>query len=63
MKSIKRETAGEDLIKIIHDSGLTQKEVAEKTELTEATISKVINGQRPNSLTLYKINQYLSSVE
>ncbi len=61
MKTIKRETAGEDLLKIIHENGLTQKEVAEKSELTEATVSKIIGGQKPNALTLLKLNNYLVS--
>jgi len=59
MDKIKRETAGEDLLKIIYENGLTQKEVAEKSGLTEQTISKVISGQKPNSLTLHKLNNYI----
>jgi len=59
MKTIQRETASEDLLKFIHQSGLTQKEVAEKSGLTEQTISKVMAGQRPNTMTLFKLNNYL----
>lgn len=60
MNIIKRETASEDLLKFIYEKGLTQKGVAESTELSEQTISRIIGGQKPNALTLLKLNNYLA---
>jgi len=63
MEPIKRENAGDDLLKFIHDKRITQKQIAEKCDLTEATISRIINGLHiPNRMTLLKINKYLSGL-
>ncbi len=61
MKSIKRETAGEDLLNFIDEKGLTQKSIAEKSGLTEQTISKIVYGKKPNALTLMKLNRFIAS--
>jgi len=63
MYKINRETAGEDLMKFIFKKGLTQKKIAEGSGLTEITISRIISGKTPNSMTLFKLNQYLSNFE
>ena len=60
MKDIKRETASEDLLGVIIDRGLTQKQIAKGSGLTEQTISKIVSGKKPNILTTTKINRYLS---
>lgn len=37
---------GEHLKSLINEKGITQKELAEKTELTEAAVSRYIKGDR-----------------
>lgn len=40
----------------LHESGMTQKELANRSDITEAAISKYVRGERePRSLTLSRI--------
>lgn len=53
---------GSRIKKLIEDKELTQKEVAEKLDITEATLSRYINGQRkPTGDTLIQLSRILET--
>lgn len=54
---------GESLGEALRDRGMEQKELALRVGLTEAYISKVINGQRPLSVSLAKKLEYALGID
>lgn len=53
---------GKRIKKLIEDKKLTQKEVADKLDITEATLSRYINGQRkPTGDTLIQLSSLLET--
>lgn len=57
-----RDNAGEILIEFIIQKGVMQSTVAKKTGLTENTISSLINGGKPQGITVQKLKKYLKSI-
>lgn len=58
---ITRENAGSILSDFFIDKGITQKKLAEKSKITESTVSGILQGKKPDSLTVNKINRYLKT--
>ena len=58
---ITKENAGKILSDFFIDRGITQKRLAEKSGINENTVSGIMDGKKPNSLTVNKINRYLQT--
>ena len=58
---ITRENANKILSDFFIDKGITQKKLAEKSNITEPTVTGILKGKKPDSLTVNKINRYLKT--
>lgn len=58
---ITRENAKEKLVDFIIDNKSTQVKVANGSGLSEVCISGIMRGNKPDTLTVEKINRYLKT--
>ncbi len=61
-EEITRDNASEKLIDFILEKKVSQAEIAKKTELTENTISLIVNGSKPQAVTVQRLKKYFKSI-
>jgi plasmid maintenance system antidote protein VapI len=61
-KEMTRENASEVLVEYLVETGTSQAEVARKSGLNEMTISLLVNGGKPQAITVEKLKKYFKSI-
>jgi plasmid maintenance system antidote protein VapI len=61
-QELTRENASELLVNFIADKNVKQAEIAKKSGLTENTISLIVNGSKPQIVTVIKLKKYFASI-
>ncbi len=59
---INKENAGKALLKYRSDKNITQAEIAKKAGISVQTISGIEGGNVPQSMTVYKLDEYFKSI-
>ena len=60
---INRMTAAIDLLALREKYKITQAKLSEKTGISVQAISGIESGNKPQSMTLYKLNRYFESIK
>lgn len=60
---VNKDNAGRELLRHRLDKNITQVEVAEKSGVSVQTISGIEGGNVPQSMTIYKLNQYFEKIK
>ena len=59
---LNKENTGKALLKYRNEKNITQVEVAKKSGVGVQTISGIESGNTPQSMTIYKLEEYFKSV-